>query len=275
MAYTIFDETMVDMNWKEVEKAGLENRTILLPVSVIEEHGPHMDLAPDIYLAHKQAKNCKKELETLGLKSLIAPPFYWGINRCTGSFPGSFSVREETMVMLLTDIVYSLKKWGFSNIYLLNCHGDYFHITTIIKAVQHIRKELKVNAKLVFDFDEMDIYGMDSKDKALLLYRCEGTENELEEYSFSDWADIHAGGGETSCMLKDFPESVNKEILSTLTDSRVGYDQLNQWCDENGRKITPLGYCGNPQNINIKEIEKWDLLVSQAIAREIQKNLIR
>ncbi len=39
MAYTIFDDTMVDLTWQEVEAAGKENRAIFLPVSVIEEHG--------------------------------------------------------------------------------------------------------------------------------------------------------------------------------------------------------------------------------------------
>lgn len=273
MAYTIFDNTMVDMTWQEVQKAGKENKTIILPISVIEEHGPHMDLAPDVYLVHKQSKDCKMELEKLEVESLIAPPFYWGINRCTGHFPGSFSVREETMIMLLTDIVSSLKSWGFSNVYILNSHGDYYHINTISRAAKQIRTELDINIQFVIDIEEVPIYNIDISEQHILAFKCEGTVEELYEYSFSDYADIHAGGAETSSMLKSFPNSVNSDILSDLVDSKVAFDKLHNWCDENAITLTPLGYCGNPSNINIEEIEKWNLIVTNAIAKVIKNNL--
>ena len=49
MGYSLFDETMVDMAWPEIEKAAQEGAIVLLPTGVIEEHGPHMGLAMDIY----------------------------------------------------------------------------------------------------------------------------------------------------------------------------------------------------------------------------------
>ena len=52
MGYSLFDETMVDMAWPEIEKAAQEGAIVLLPTGVIEEHGPHMGLAVDIYLAY-------------------------------------------------------------------------------------------------------------------------------------------------------------------------------------------------------------------------------
>ena len=50
-------------------------------------------------------------------KCLIAPPYYWGINHCTGAFPGSFSLREETMKSVLFDIFNNLNNFGFKRIY--------------------------------------------------------------------------------------------------------------------------------------------------------------
>jgi creatinine amidohydrolase/Fe(II)-dependent formamide hydrolase-like protein len=44
-------------------------------------------------------------------------------------------------------------------------------------------------------------------------------------FSFSDYADIHAGGSETSAMLISFPNSVSKEKLSNLEDSKIKYEQ--------------------------------------------------
>lgn len=37
MGYSIFDETMVDMAWPEVEKASREGAIVLFPTGVIEE----------------------------------------------------------------------------------------------------------------------------------------------------------------------------------------------------------------------------------------------
>ncbi len=273
MAYPIFDETMVDLTWQEVERAGKENQTIILPISVIEEHGPHLDLAPDVYLTHLLSKNCRRELKKIGIPTLIAPHFYWGINRCTGSFPGSFTVREETMIMMISDIVSSLKKWGFNNIYVLNVHGDYFHIITILKAIDLIRAEQSANIQYVMDTDMVETYGIDEKKDNVLIYKCEGTEEELSEYSYSEYADIHAGGAETSCMLKDFPNSVKKDLIPTLKDSKLPWDKLDGWCDENARELTPLGYCGNPAHINTDEIKKWDVIVAKTIATNIKKHL--
>src|SRR5512135_3367460 len=113
----IFEETMAHMTYVQIEEAAREGTLVIFPVGVIEEHGPHLPLAVDTYGAYLQAKLIKGELEKKGIPSLIAPPFYWGINNATGSFIGSFSVREETMVNVLWDAMASLKRWGFEKVF--------------------------------------------------------------------------------------------------------------------------------------------------------------
>ncbi|MCJ7582652.1 MAG: creatininase family protein, partial [Candidatus Aminicenantes bacterium] len=51
--HSIFQETMADMTWQEVEKAAAEGAVILTNTSVIEEHGPHMDCGIDAYLGYQ------------------------------------------------------------------------------------------------------------------------------------------------------------------------------------------------------------------------------
>ena len=133
--YSIFHETMADMTWQEVEKAAKEGAIILLPTGVIEEHGPHMGCGVDTYLAYQTCKLARRELESRGIKTLIAPPFYWGINRTTHVFPGTFTVRPETMRALLEDILRSLKSWGFERVYNINWHYDGGHISTLFHRI--------------------------------------------------------------------------------------------------------------------------------------------
>ena len=73
-AYSIFDGTMVDMTYPEIEKAAQEKAIVLFPTGVIEEHGPALPLGVDTYEAYVKAKLLKAELEKKGIRVLIAPP---------------------------------------------------------------------------------------------------------------------------------------------------------------------------------------------------------
>lgn len=266
MAYPIFDETMVDLTWPEVEEHAKDNPPVLLPISIIEEHGPHMDLAPDVYLAHQLAKDVKKLLKEETIKALIAPPLYWGISECTESFPGTFSIRPETMIELMYDLVSCLYKWGFSRIFILNVHGDPVHIKTIIKGIQNIKCKLDLNIYLLCENEDENNNSFEGSEDYLLHHKS-GIEG--SDFNWSGYADIHAGGEETSSMLKDFPNSVKKDILSEMIDSNIPYDQLMDWRGDKARTMTPLGYCGNPSNFNITEVEKIDNLLAKNIAIQI------
>jgi hypothetical protein len=90
---SIFHETMADMTWPEVEQAAKAKAIVLLPIAVIEEHGPHIGLGADAYLTYDACITVRSELEKRGIRAIVAPPFYWGITTSTSAFPGSFTVR--------------------------------------------------------------------------------------------------------------------------------------------------------------------------------------
>lgn len=81
------------MTYQQVEEAAARGLPVLFPIAVIEEHGPHLPLATDTYIAHEMCMSAKRGLAALGQSSLVAPPLYWGINRATSGFAGSFTVR--------------------------------------------------------------------------------------------------------------------------------------------------------------------------------------
>jgi len=71
----IFENTMAHMTYVEIEQAAKEGEIVLFPIAVIEEHGPHLPLAVDVYGAYLQSRRVKAELKKKKIKSLIAPPF--------------------------------------------------------------------------------------------------------------------------------------------------------------------------------------------------------
>jgi len=149
MSYSIFSDTMVDMAYTQIEDAAKKNIPILFPIAVIEEHGPHMCLGTDTYLTYDFCKKLKNELANYNIDSLIAPPFYWGVNSITNGFPGPFVVKPETMITILLELLENLKAWGFDNIFLFNFHSDYKHIQTIYEVARKAYNEQNIDAYFV------------------------------------------------------------------------------------------------------------------------------
>src|SRR5215472_17419178 len=100
--YSIFEGTMADMTYPEVKDAAELGAAVLWGFGVIEQHGPHLPLATDVYLPSVLLRRVKALLRESGIPSIIMPPFYWGINDVTGIFPGSFQVRPAVMVELMS-----------------------------------------------------------------------------------------------------------------------------------------------------------------------------
>ena len=139
--YSIFRETIVDMTWLEVEKAAEQGSVMLVPAGVIEQHGPHLPLGTDIYAAHHMCSLVKNELSSRDIFSVIAPPYYFGINVSTGMFPGSITIKADTMTKILTELLVNYKKHGFGKQLILSHHGDADHIIAIIRAVLSARDQ--------------------------------------------------------------------------------------------------------------------------------------
>ena len=198
--YSIFHETMVDMNWPDVEKAAEQGAVILLPTAVIEEHGPHMSCGIDTYGAYLVCKLTRRELESRGIKTLIAPPFYWGINATTHVFPGTFTVRKETMKALLHDILSSLKSWGFNDIFNLNFHGDGQHCITILESIVDARETLGLNAYCVLSEMEIMRYGLAGNESFVVSRKSPPSDEQPQEF-----LDIHAGAPETGIVAAFSP----------------------------------------------------------------------
>jgi creatinine amidohydrolase len=95
-------------------------------------------------------RHIQNELNNLNVKSVIAPPFYYGINVATSGFSGSFTVKVDTMKAVLKDTIECLHNWGFKNVYLLNFHGDFLHSKTVVETVKEIY-EVNPEDKKVYD----------------------------------------------------------------------------------------------------------------------------
>lgn len=250
MNYSLFADTMADMNWKEIEEKGRQKVPVLFPLGVIEEHGPHLPLGSDIYLSYAICKKIKDIICTQKGECLIAPPYYWGINHCTGSFPGTFSLKPETMIKVLTEIFENLYQFGFDKVYCVNQHGDTLHVKTIINAIKTANEKFNMHIQLLIEPYELYQYELSGKEDYIMLDNAEYPpelfiEDDINEKGLLD---IHAGALETAAMLYFYPDAVCKETAKHLKSCSLTQNDLNVWLagGKGVKSITPMGYAGNP-----------------------------
>ncbi len=252
MGYSIFDSTMVDLSWTEVEREIKEGAIVLMPTGVIEAHGPHMCLGVDTYGSYIQSILVKKALDGQGIRTLIAPPNYWGINSMTGAFPGSFTLRPTTYKALIYDFMNSLKNWGVKYVFNINHHGDVVHCHTLFEGIKVSRESLGIKAySIVSDFDCKRL-GLNGDENHILV----NTQPQInDESNGSKYIDIHAGAGETSMMVRYFPNQVNLEIAKSLQSTDLLYPDVVEWRKggDIARGVTPLCYLGDPASYNLSD----------------------
>ncbi len=90
---------------------------IVLPLGSTEQHA-YLSLGTDAILAERVAAEAAGPL---GVPVLPAMPF--GITPTFAAFPGSPSLRTETLLTVVRDVLDSLHGQGFRRILLLNGHG--------------------------------------------------------------------------------------------------------------------------------------------------------
>ncbi len=267
--YSIFHETMVDMTWPEVEKAAKDGAIILMTTAVIEEHGPHMSCGIDAYGGYLMCKLTRRELESRGVKTLIAPPFYWGINRTSHVFPGTFTVRPETMKAMLHDMLASLKNMGFQHVFSINAHGDGSHVRTAIEAIIEAQKSLGLDVRYLMAEEDAKRAGLTGNEPFLLVHKSPPSDTEAGEY-----LDLHAGAGETGFMAAFFPDQVNTVLARTLQPTKVTVKELGEWVKDM-KKVTPQGYLGDPAQYDAakakSEVEASCRMMAEAIAVHMAK----
>lgn len=242
--YSIFDETVADLTYLELEEAAKQGAVVLWPLGVMEEHGPHLPLGTDIYVSYLMIKEAARHLRSMGHPVVIAPPLYWGINNVTRSFAGSLSLRPSTLKAIIEDTFQSLYEDGFRSVYMITGHGDALHNRTVLEGVAEARAATGIRGFVVMDSPTGERFGLTGEEPYVLIV--DGSEYGGRFSSL--YIDVHAGESETSVFWFLFSELTRANLIADLKPTNYGIEDLIEWRKgwENARAKTPMGYFGDP-----------------------------
>jgi len=106
-----------EMNWMSVEQYLSGDDRAVLPLGSTEQHG-YLSLSVDSTLAERVAVEAAAPL---GVP--VFPVLSYGITPYFRAFPGSVTLRVETYVHVVRDILDNLAESGFKRIFIVNGHG--------------------------------------------------------------------------------------------------------------------------------------------------------
>lgn len=106
-----------DSNWMQLESYLERDDRVVLPLGSTEQHG-YLSLLTDAILPERVAAEAA---EPLGVPVYPAQPY--GVAPYFLGYPGTISLRIDTYVRLVRDLLDSLARAGFRRILIVNGHG--------------------------------------------------------------------------------------------------------------------------------------------------------
>jgi creatinine amidohydrolase len=164
--------------------------TAIVPLGIIEKHGPHLPLGTDLLDVRELVTRAAKQEYTL-----VFPPYYFGQIFEARHQPGTLSYSERLVWDMLQETVDEIARNGIKKIILVNGHGGNNSFLPFFCQSQLARRR----DYAVYLFQPAD----DAEVNAAI--------QKLRKTSL----DLHAGEVETSTMLAHRPDIVHPERAGT------------------------------------------------------------
>lgn len=185
---------LANVTWKKAEEYFKKNDTIIIATGSIECHGTHMPLGTDTLIPDKILDIMEDHTDVM-----IAPTVPYGACDSLAEFPGTISLSEDGLYIVMRKIVDSLNKHGTKKFVFLNGHGG--NVSTL--------------KKICLELDTINCLGT-----IVNWWLLAGEINPA-------WKGGHGGAEETAGVLAVNPELVDFNAIEPMTFKNIS-DSLPQ-----------------------------------------------
>lgn len=174
--------------WPDIEGYLARSTGILVPIGSIEQHGPNGIIGTDAICAAEIARRAGEQADIL-----VGPVIELGTAQFNLDFPGTVSLRADTLMRVIADYVRSLASQGFERFFFINGHGG---------------NAAPANAAF------QDLYAERRHAANRRVLRCRLRSwweyprvNALREKLYGEWEGLHATPSEVAITQHVYPES--------------------------------------------------------------------
>jgi creatinine amidohydrolase len=212
----------MEMTWQEI--AGATARWIaVLPLAAVEQHGPHLPLGVDSFIADAYLKRARDILPA-DLPVTFLPIQRIGISTEHLAYAGTLSLSAATAIAAWTELGESLARAGLRKLVLVTSHGG--NVAAMELVARDLRARFNMLAITVgwhrFGYPEKVFSGEEKKHG------------------------IHAGDIETSLMLAAMPGTVHMDKAARATPETIKMAQEFKWLGA----YRPAGFAWMTQDLN-------------------------
>lgn len=261
MSSNLFAGTMAEMTAPRIVEAAQRGAGVLLPIGVMENHGPHLPIGTDAYIAGALCELTRRYAAAGALELLIAPPFYWGINQVLDALPFSFRIRPEIASGLLRDVIDTLVDNGLNDVLLVSHHGDLAHNKMLLAGVEEQQRRGRKGVRWLYAPVRWRLFarlGMTGKEPVWVPWEPTA---DIEAFKTTGILGVHADEYETAAMVRFQPDTVDFEKLRDLPPTSLTMKDLERWRKggEEAKAVTPDGYFGAPNPIDPELWRHFDI----------------
>jgi creatinine amidohydrolase len=174
-----------ELTYRQLEARRARRPVALWPVGAIEPHGPHAPLGTDTLISVGVCQRAAARLEDV----VVLPPLPFGVTRYGAAFAGAIGISEATLRALVLDVAAAVLAQGFRRLVIVNNHFEPEQVATLRAAA-----------------DEAGALYLD-------LVRRRNAQRLTDEFRRGS---CHAGRYETSLVLADAPQLVDREAMARL-----------------------------------------------------------
>jgi creatinine amidohydrolase len=228
----------------------------ILPVGMVEEHGPHLPVGADtIGLTHEATGVSSRVSRALPEWTVVVMPainYGHGGANLLGDMPihpGTYGIRQSTLRSLVADLGSQVAQNGFRWIFVMNGHAAPTHNVAINEACDFVSETFRATM--------LHLTGLFRADAAI---QSNGQKLNARYFSAAELSsfglDVHAGVGETSGMLAVRPDLVRSSYKTLPSRAGRSLEELRTIA------ITPgwQGYFSSPAKATAshgRSVEDW------------------
>lgn len=215
----------MEMTWADIAAAGeaIRRWIAVLPLAAVEQHGPHLPLGVDAYIAEAYLARVRKILPE-ALPVTFLPVQRVGVSAEHLGYPGTLTLSAATAIKAWTEIGESLARGGLRKLLLVTSHGG--NVAAMELVARDLRTRLGMLAVTVgwhgFGYPEGTFSGEERRHG------------------------IHGGDIETSLTLAAMPDAVRTERAAQATPATVAMTHEFKWLGA----YRPAGFAWMTQDLN-------------------------